>query len=61
MRIWLAAVLLSAVVAVFLVRNLMLGGWKDLGFVSRVTLPVALLCFSSSYLLFRGAQKKSKK
>lgn len=60
MKIYWGAVLISAIAALFLVRNLVLNGWSDLKFVSSPLLPVVLLLFSSSYLLLNAARKRRK-
>jgi hypothetical protein len=59
-KVVIVAWLIAAITAALLVRNLMLGEWKDLPSVSGLLLPVVLFLFSGSYLLVKEARKNSK-
>jgi hypothetical protein len=60
-KIVVAAWLMSAIAGAILVRNLMLGEWKDAHLISwSVLLPVVLLLFTGSYFLVREARRNSK-
>jgi hypothetical protein len=49
-KLAIAAWRMVAIISGLLVRNLMLGGWKDLPLVSRLLMPLFLIFFSASYL-----------
>jgi hypothetical protein len=60
-KLVIGAWLIAAIAGALLLRNLTLGGWKDLPVVSWVVLlPVALLLFTGSYFLVREARRQSK-
>jgi hypothetical protein len=59
-KLVIAAFLIAGTACVFLVRNLMLSGWKDLHSIFPMVLSVVVLLFSSAALLLRGARKNSK-
>ena len=58
-KVVVAAWLIAAIAVAILVRNLMLGEWRDLPFVSRLLFPVFLLLFGS-YFLVREARRNLK-
>jgi hypothetical protein len=59
-KLVIAAWLIAAIFGALTVRNLMLGGWKDLPLALTLLLPLVLLLCSSSYQLLRGVRKNSK-
>jgi len=59
-KIVVAAWLVMAIAIPIFVRNLMLGGWKDLPIASLALLSVLLILVSSSYFLLKGARRNSK-
>jgi hypothetical protein len=59
-KIVIAAWVIAAALTALLVRNLRLGGWKDLRVISILLLPSVVVFFFSSYRFLTRARKNSK-